>query len=306
MINIKKLAFHQRYSLAHILIAYLIIMIFTVVVTIASILVFTSLLAPKIHGLMAIISFLSMPILYYLAYIYVSRKVKLIYDFVDKRQQYKIDLIQQIFKYIIIMMMLFFFFLLTLYYPLQRQGVNNEQLSINVQPYLPIGEISYYNENKFLKTQEIYSRYNISINFLSPVEINISTDYNFTELIFKQNCSAIEKIYNLTNKDSKKVVNVIFLKFNSSIEGMAYVCNKSDLAIIKLNNSMDGWVLAHELGHVLGAKRECWRSNLMKEYSRDCYSANWITHNFIRDLQPVFLNQKQVDTVAESAKNRFS
>ncbi|MBU0958732.1 MAG: hypothetical protein KKB31_02175 [Nanoarchaeota archaeon] len=74
------------------------------------------------------------------------------------------------------------------------------------------------------------------------------------------------------------------------------------------NNSISsGWVLAHELGHVLSAKIECWKYNLMKEYSRECYNgANWFVHDYIRDLQPDYLRQDQVNAIVESIQNRFS
>jgi len=42
----------------------------------------------------------------------------------------------------------------------------------------------------------------------------------------------------------------------------------------------------------------------MKEYSNECSKAKGITHNFVRELQPTFLNQEQVNILIRSIKTR--
>ena len=279
---------------------------FTLIVTLASIWTFTFTLAPLFKGLASAFTFLIIPALYLGVYIYINKKIKRAYDLVDKRQQYKWDIVRQILVYIVITLTLFFLFLISLYFPLQKQGINNENLNFRVQPYLFEDEFYLYGGENFTKAYQIYSKYNISFSILEPLQFNKSSDRNLTELIFKQNCSAIEEVFNLTNYEDNKTIKLILLEFNSSTKGMAHICGKGNLAIVTLNNSMPGWVLAHELGHVLGAEKECWKFNLMKEYSGECFGANWVTHDFIRDLQPDFLNQKQVNSIKSSIQTRFS
>ena len=98
-------------------------------------------------------------------------------------------------------------------------------------------------------------------------------------------CKGSNLVRNLANH-----LKLILINFNGSTSGMGNFCGKGDLIIMSTNSSMQGWVLAHETGHILSAKIECWRYNLTKEYSRECYAANWMTHDFIRDLKPDFLN----------------
>ncbi len=299
-------AFHQKYSIWQMLLAYAIIIFFTLIVTLASIWTFTFTLAPLLKGLTSAFAFLIIPLLYLGVYIYANKKIKKAYDLVDKKQQYKWDVVRQILIYIVVMLTLFFLFLLSLYFPLQKQGINNEPLCFRVQPYLFENELYLFSGENFTKAHQIYSKYNISFSILEPKELNQSSNRNFTELIFRQNCSAIEEVFNLTDYEDNKTIKLILLEFNSSTKGMAHICGKGNLAIATLNNSMPGWVLAHELGHVLGAEKECWKFNLMKEYSGECFGANWVTHDFIRDLQPDFLNQKQVDVITNSIKTRFT
>jgi len=306
MMKNKHLAFHQKYSILQMLLAYAIIIFFTLIVTLASIWIFTFTLAPLLKGLTSAFTFFIIPALYLVVYVYANNKIKKAYHLVDKKQQYKWDIVRQIFVYIVIMLTLFFLFLLSLYFPLQKQGINNESLSFRVQPYLFENELYLYSGENFTKARQIYSKYNISFSILEPIGFNESSNRNLTELIFRQNCSAIEEVFNLTDYQDNKTIKLILLEFNSSTKGMAHICGKGNLAIVTLNNSMPGWVLAHELGHVLGAEKECWKFNLMKEYSGECFGANWVTHDFIRDLQPDFLNQKQVDVITKSVKTRFT
>ncbi len=298
--------FYQKYPPVKILLAYIIMMIFTLIVTLASIWTFTFAIAPFFQGLTSILVFLTIPLLYLGVLIYSTRKIKKFYNLVDKKHQYRLDVIKYILLYIVIMLMLFFIFLLSFYFPLEKQGLNNEPLSFNIQPYLFENQFYLYPNENFSKAQEIYSWYNITFSILDPIKINRTLEENYTKLIFTQNCTIIEELFNLTNYQDEKTIKLILLEFNGSTKGMAHICGKGNLAIVTLNNSMSGWVLAHELGHVLGAEKECWRFNLMKEYSRECYGANWITHDFIRDLQPDFLNQEQIDAVVNSIKTRFS
>lgn len=299
-------AFHQKYPPVKVLLAYGIMMFFTLIVTLASIWTFTFAIAPFFKGLTSILVFLTIPLLYLGVLVYSNKKIKQFYNFVDKKHQYRLDVIKHILLYIVIMLMLFFFFLLSLYFPLEKQGLNNEPLSFDIQPYLFENQFYLYSNENFSKAQEIYSGYNISFSILDPIKINQTLEENYTQLIFAQNCTIIEELFNLTNYQDEKTIKLILLEFNGSTKGMAHICGKGNLAIVTLNNSMSGWVLAHELGHVLGAEKECWRFNLMKEYSRECYGANWITHDFIRDLQPDFLNQEQINAVVNSIKTRFT
>lgn len=298
--------FHQKYPPVKVLFAYGIMMFFTLIVTLASIWTFTFAIAPFFKGLTSILVFLTIPLLYLGVLVYSNKKIKQFYNSVDKKHQYKLDVIKHILLYIVIMLMLFFFFLLSLYSPLEKQGLNNEPLSFDIQPYLFENQFYLYPSENFSKAQEIYSLYNITFSILDPIKINQTLEENYTKLIFTQNCTIIEELFNLTNYQDEKTIKLILLEFNGSTKGMAHICGKGNLAIVTLNNSMSGWVLAHELGHVLGAEKECWRFNLMKEYSRECYGANWITHDFIRDLQPDFLNQEQINAVVNSIKTRFS
>ncbi|GEM_PF-3722894 len=301
-----KQAFHQKYSGGYTLLAHLIIIFFTLIVTLTSILTFAYILVPLLKGLTPAFAFLIIPLFCLVVYIYANKKIKKDYDFVDKKQQYKMDVFRLTLVYIIVTHILFFFFLLILYFPWQKQGINNEPLSFRVQPYLFENELYLFSEENFTKAHQIYSKYNISFSILEPKKFNQSSNRNLTELIFRQNCSAIEEVFNLTDYKDDKTIKLILLESNSSMGGMAHICGKGNLVIVKLNNSMSGWVLAHELGHVFWAEKECWKFNLMKEYSRECCRANWITHDFIRNLQPDFLNQKQVDMIKSSIKTRFT
>lgn len=301
-----KKAFHQKYSLGKVLLAYAIMIFFTLIVTLASIWTFTFTLAPLFKGLTSILIFLLIPLLYLGVLIYSNKKIDKFYSLVDKKHQYRLDVIKHILLYIVIMLVLFFIFLLSLYFPLEKPGLNNEPLGFNVQPYLFENQFYLYANENFSKAKEIYSTYNITFSILEPKIINQTMDENYTKLIFTQNCTIIDELFNLTNYQDEKTIKLILVEFNSSTKGMAHICGKGNLAIVTLNNSMSGWVLAHELGHVLGAEKECWRFNLMKEYSRECYGANWITHDFIRDLQPDFLNQEQIDVIVNSIKTRFN
>jgi hypothetical protein len=298
--------FHQKYPPVKVLLAYGIMMLFTLIVTLASIWTFTFAIAPFFKGLTSILVFLTIPLLYLGVLVYSNKKIKQFYNFVDKKHQYKLDVIKHILLYIVIMLMLFFFFLLSLYFPLEKQGLNNEPLSFDIQPYLFENQFYLYSNENFSKAKEIYSTYNLTFSILEPKIINQTMNENYTKSIFTQNCTIIDELFNLTNYQDEKTIKLILVEFNSSTKGMAHICGKGNLAIVTLNNSMSGWVLAHELGHVLGAEKECWRFNLMKEYSRECYGANWITHDFIRDLQPDFLNQKQIDVIVNSIKTRFT
>jgi len=298
--------FHQKYPPVKVLLAYGIMMLFTLIVTLASIWTFTFAIAPFFKGLTSILVFLTIPLLYLGVLVYSNKKIKQFYNLVDKKHQYRLDVIKHILLYIVIMLVLFFIFLLSLYFPLEKPGLNNEPLGFNVQPYLFENQFYLYSNENFSKAKEIYSTYNITFSILEPKIINQTMDENYTKLIFTQNCTIIDELFNLTNYRDEKTIKLILVEFNSSTKGMAHICGKGNLAIVTLNNSMSGWVLAHELGHVLGAEKECWRFNLMKEYSRECYGANWITHDFIRDLQPDFLNQKQIDVIVNSIKTRFT
>ena len=136
------------------------------------------------------------------------------------------------------MLMLFFIFLLSFYFPLEKQGLNNEPLSFNIQPYLFENQIYLYSNENFSKAEEIYSRYTISFSILDPIKINQTLEDNYTKLIFNQNCTIIEELFNLTNYQDEKTIKLILIEYNGSIGGMAHICGKGNLAIITLNNSI--------------------------------------------------------------------
>ncbi len=302
----KENPFHKKYPLSKIIYAYLIIIFYTLVVSIASIWTFTFTLVPLFRGLTPVLVFLIIPLFYILAYVYINKKGGINYDRLNDSQKYRFDLVKQIIIYIIIMLLLFFVFLIYLYFPMQKQGINMGPLNLTIQPYTFENQSYLYSTENFTKTEYIYSKYNLTVSILDPIEFNRTIDENYTRLIFAQNCTSVEEVFNLTNYSDTKTIKLVLLEFNGSVKGMAHICGKGNLAIVTLNDSMSGWVLAHELGHVLGAEKECWRFNLMKEYSKECSEANWISHNFIREMQPDFLNQKQVDIIVGSTKSRFS
>lgn len=295
----------KKYGNKRFLLGYLIIILFTLIVSLLSIWVFASTLVPKFKGISSAILFLIIPLLYFAGYLYLDSKIKKVYNLVNKEMQFQFDLTKQILIYIIIMLMLFFIFLITLYFPLEKRGVNQTPLNLTIQPYLLKETYTLYNESLLIQANNIYKKYNITLHLNNP--INLKKDLNETErkLILTQNCTIIESLYNLTNKIDSKFVKLILINYNGSINGMGNLCGKGNLIIMSVNNTMQGWILSHELGHVFSAKVQCWKFNLMKEISNECSKANWITHDFIRGLQPDFLNQNQVNTIVESIKTRF-
>jgi hypothetical protein len=297
---------YKKYGIGKILMGYLIIIILTLVVSLASIFMFAFTLAPKLKGFLSVSVFLIIPLLYILVAIYVFRKVKRFYNLVDKNIQFRLDLCKQTLVYIIIMLLGFFIFLLFLYFPLEKRGTNEIPLNLTIQPYTFNESLVFYNEINLSRAKKIYSGYNITLNFNSSINLQKNLNQTDKELIFSQNCTAIEKLYDLTNYQNTKTVKLIFIDYNGSIDGMAHFCGKGDLIVMSTNSTIaPGWVLAHELGHVLSAEKKCWKFNLMKEYSRECFGANWITHDFIRDFRPDFLNQKQVNALVTSIRTRF-
>lgn len=297
---------HKKYGFRKAIIGYLITIIFTLVVVLASIITFTFTLAPKFKGLLSAFIFLIIPLAYFLVYLYANNKIKRAYNVVDKNIQFRFDLTKQILLYVIIMLTLFFIFLVSLYLPLEKRGVNDSPLNITIQPYLIKETFNSYNESQLLQANKIYLRYNITLYIKEPIKLNRELNESEKTLIFMQNCSFIDYLYNLTNQSGNKSIKLILINSNGSIDGMGNFCGKGDLIIMSVGTTMPGWVLSHELGHILSARIECWRFNLMKELSKECYRANWITHDFIRDLQPDFLNQNQVNSIVNSIKTQFS
>jgi hypothetical protein len=298
-------ALHQKYTIGQSLFAYGIIIIFTLIVTLASIWTFTFTLAPLFKGLISAFIFLIIPFLYLGVYVFANKKIKRAYNLVDKGQQYKWDVVRLILIYIVVMLLLFFIFLISLYFPLEKKGINNFPLNVTIQPYLLNDSAPQYNKTLFLAVNKIYSEYNITVLLNDPIYLDLNINESEKTKIFQQNCSTIDWLYNFTR--GKRELKLIFMNNSKSADGMASFCGKGDLIIVSTGSSMPyEWVLSHELGHVLNARISCWRFNLMKEYSRACYGANWVTHDFIRDLRPDFLNQEQVNAITNSVKTRFA
>lgn len=282
-------------------------MFITLIVTLASIFTFTFTLAPRFKGLTSTLIFLVIPLAYFLVYLYVHKKANKVYHLVNTNIQFRFDLIKQVLVYIVILLMVFFIFLMSLYFPLEKRGINNTPLNLTIQPYLLNESLNQYNESILIQANKIYGQYNISVKLLPTKMINVKLNDSDKRLIFvQQNCSKIDELFNLTDYQDTKIVKLILLDYNGSTNGMANICGRSNLIFMAVNNSMPYWVLAHETGHILSAKIECWKFNLMKEYSSECYGANWVTHNFIRELRPDFLNQKQVSAIVNSIETRFS
>jgi len=66
----------KKHSLRKLLFAYLIIIITTLIVVLASIFVFTFILAPRFKGLTSVFIFLIIPISCFLVYLYVNNNIK--------------------------------------------------------------------------------------------------------------------------------------------------------------------------------------------------------------------------------------
>lgn len=300
---------HQQYGIKKTVVSYLIIIAVTLIVTLASVFTFTFTLARFFKGMTSAFVFLIIPLMYLGVYLYIDKKTKDKFSSLPKSIQFRVVLAKHIMVYIIIILTMFFLFLMTLYFPLEKRGINNSPIILNIQPYLlGVSELDYDQNKMSDVSNAIYSKYNLSLHIKSPIPLNIETnDSLISSIMFSQNCTTINYIYNLTNYSDNKTVKLVLLNYNGSVNGMASICGKGDLAFVSINSSMIGWVLSHELGHVLNAKKECWKYNLMKEYSfEECSKANWVTHDFIRDFQPDFLNQKQIDVITESVRNRFS
>ena len=299
MINTKK------YSFRKILLAYILIILISLTVILSSLFVFAFSLANQFKGLNSVFIFLVIPFSYFLVLLYANKKIKKVYNLVNPNVQFRFDLVKQILWYVIIMLLAFFIFLISLYFPMESKGINLTPLNLTIQPYLLSNDLSHYNETNFLISNKIYSEYNITLHLNPPKELKIDINNSLIKLILQQNCSTIDYVYDNLDKENK-TIKLVFIDLNSSLEGMANICGKGDLIIMSLKPSIaPGWILSHETGHVLSAKVACWKFNLMKEYSRECFAANWITHDYIRDLQPDFLNQKQVNSMVNTIKNNF-
>ncbi len=280
-------------------------MFLTLIVSICSVLTFTGVIAPRFRGMTSVLIFSIIPTLYTGAYIFVLLRSRKVYDKLSEKDKFIFDVSKQTLMYISILLIVFFLFLISLRFPFQKQGVNDIPLSVNIQPYLANDTLELYNETALLGANNIYKKYNLTINILPQVNLNFSFNDSEKSLIFGQNCTYIDELYNLINNSNKKV-KLLIINSNNSIDGMGHFCGKSDLIIMSGNSNEQGWVLAHELGHILSARKQCWKYNLMKEYSKECYNgANWFVHDYIRDLRPAYLNQEQVNAMVESVKSRF-
>ncbi len=293
----------KKYGFKKILFGYLLIIVLTLIVVLCSIITFTFTIAPRFKGMTSVFIFSIILILYVGVYIYVLIKTRKYYDRLPDKNKFKVDVSKQTLMYISILLIIFFIFLLSLRFPLQNQGVNDIPLTVKIQAFLTNDSVEFYNQTILLEANKVYNLYNISVELEEPIILNFSFNDSEQKLIFGQNCTFIDEIYEKVN--ITKDVKLLMIFSNNSIDGMGHFCGKGDFIIMSANSTMHGWVLAHELGHVLSAKIECWRYNLMKEYSRECYGANWITHDFIRDLQPTYLNQDQVNAIVESIKRSF-
>src|SRR3989344_8630695 len=310
--NIKKEDFcmfwmldHKKYGFKKLIFGYLIVMLLSLVVSVCSILTFTGVIGPRFRGMTSVFVFSIIPILYTGVYIFVLIKTRKYYDKLPEKNKFMIDVSKQTLMYISILLIIFFLFLTSLRFPFQKQGVNDIPLSLTVQPYLANDTLELYNVTALSKVNNIYRNYNLTINLEPQVNLNFSFNDSDKALIFGQNCTYIDELYRQVN-NSNNNVKLIIINSNNSIDGMGHFCGKSDLIIMSANSKEQGWVLAHELGHILSAKKECWKYNLMKEYSNECFNgANWFVHNYIRDLRPAYLTQEQVDSIVQSVKNRF-
>ena len=294
-------------DLGKFLIGYILIIILTLIVSICSIITFTGVIAPRFKGMLSVFIFSIIPLLYLGAYLFVIFKSRKVYDKIPEKEKFKFDVSKQTLMYISIMLVLFFLFLISLRFPFGKPGVNEVPLSLIIQPYLANDAVDLYNETALYGADDIYKKYNITLNIKNSIPLNFSFNDSDKELIFMQNCTYIDSLYDIIENGDKEV-KLIIINSNNSVDGMGHFCNKSDLIIMSSNTSISlGWVLAHELGHVLSVKIECWKYNLMKEYSRECYNgANWFVYDYIRDLQPDYLRQDQVNAIVESIQNRFS
>jgi len=296
---------HKKYGYKKFLLGYLIVIILTLIVSICSILTFTGVIAPRFKGMASVLIFSIIPLLYGSVYIFVLIKTRKYYDKIPEKEKYKIDVSKQTLMYISILLIIFFIFLISLRFPLESRGVNNLPLTVKIQPFLTNDSVSLYNQTALVESNKIYNKYNITVEIEGPIFLKFSFNDSDQKLIFGQNCTFIDEIYEIVNTTNS--VKLLMIYSNNSIDGMGHFCGKGDFIIMSSNSTMPGWVLSHELGHVLSAKIECWRYNLMKEYSRVCYNgANWFVHDYIRDLKPDFLTQEQVDAVVNSVQERFS
>jgi len=82
-----KKALHNKYPLSKVLLAYIIIIAFTLVVSLASIWTFTFTLAPRFKGLTSAFLFLIIPLLYFGVYLYANSKIKKAYPFVNEKMK---------------------------------------------------------------------------------------------------------------------------------------------------------------------------------------------------------------------------
>jgi hypothetical protein len=296
---------YKKYGFNKFIFGYIIIMIFTLLAVLCSIITFTFTIAPRFKGMASLFIFSIIPIIYLCIYIYAIANTKKANSNLMEGDKFIFDISKQSLMYTSILLIIFFLFLISLRLPFQKQGINDIPLSINVQPYLANDTLELYNETALFKVNNIYRNYNLTININPQIDLNFSFNSSEKTLIFEQNCTYIDELYKQVN-NSDKNVKLIIINSNSSTEGMGNFCGKSDLIIMSANSEMQGWVLAHELGHILSAKKECWKYNLMKEYSKECYNgANWFVHDYIRDLRPNYLNQEQVNAILESVMNRF-
>ena len=94
------------------------------------------------------------------------------------------------------MLVAFFVILVSLRFPFEKQGVNDIPLYLNVQPYLTNDTLDLYNETALLESNKIYKNYNLTINILPQVNLNFSFNDSDKTLIFTQNCTYIEELYN--------------------------------------------------------------------------------------------------------------
>lgn len=297
---------YKKHGFKKFILGYIIIIVLTIIVSICSVIIFIGVIAPRFKGMTSVFIFSIIPLLYGGVYVFILFKSRKIYDKIPEKDKFKFDLSKQILMYISIMLILFFLFLISLRIPFEKQGINDVPLSLIIQPYLANDTLNIYDENVLYGVNNIYEKYNISIQINNPINLNFSFNNSDKKLIFTQDCIYINSLYNLINNSGKEV-KLIMINSNNSIDGMAHFCGKGDLIIMSINNSISPeWVLAHELGHVLSARMECWKYNLMKEYSRACYNgANWFVHDYIRDLKPSYLKQEQVDAIVQSVRTRF-
>jgi hypothetical protein len=272
-----------------------IVLVFLILVL--SIIIFIRMVVPRSKGMTPVLIFLVISLIG-------------VYGFGFFKFRRKSSPILGIFKQILlvtfIILTLFFLFLICLRLTFEKQGTNEVPLFLTIQPYLASDTLDLYNKTVLYEANDIYKKYNLSIHINNPINLNFSFNDSDKRFIRMQNCTFIDALYDLVNDIEREVKLVIVNDFSNVIsDGMASICNKSDLIIMSANTPISsGWILAHELGHVLSVEKEYLKYNLMKEGSDNI--VNWLVHDYLRNQKPSYLRQEQIDTIVRSVQTRFS